>query len=282
MTAPAPSANGHVSRRRTTVLWLLLAATASTAFLPPDANPALQAVLAEAQVVFALVHLATWTRARTAALALVVVFAISFGSEWLGVHTGVVFGPYHYSPTMLGPVLSGVPPLVMLAYVSIGYTSFVLARVLACGGAAGYTTPITGPRLVLTALIAGFLATLTDLAFDPINSTVLGEWTWGGDFAYFGVPGQNFVGWVATMTVCAVALGLLVARPATAALVARPVPRGFMAQPVVLYGLFALPIVVNPLLGRTDPVYSAMAVVAGLTGGFVVLVCAMLLTRPTT
>lgn len=270
-------------RTRTWLLVALLACAFVSPLLPAGTPAGIDFLLAEAQVAFALIHLATWTRWRTAFAALGIVFAISYASEWLGVHTGLIFGNYSYSETALGPVVSGVPPLVMLAYFAIGYAAFMIARIIVCAGAGAYTERITGLRLVLVAVIAGLIATLNDLAFDPINSTLLGQWVWHDGGAYFGVPPHNFYGWWVTVTAYSLILGWLLNRPW-----ARQPDRresrfaaSFTWMPVVLYAIFAVTIIIKgfqPHAQGTE-IYQAMALVASLGMALPILTSTLLLSR---
>jgi len=274
---PAPT---QPRRTRTWLLVALLACALISPLLPASTPAAVAFLLAEAQVAFAVIHLATWTRWRTAFAALGIVFTVSYASEWLGVHTGLVFGDYTYSETALGPLVSGVPPLVMLAYFAIGYASFMIARIIVTGGKNAYTERITGARLVLVAVIAGLIATLNDLAFDPINSTLLQQWVWHDGGPYFGVPPHNFYGWWATVTAYSLILGWLLNK--------QPPRHGpeirasFMAMPVALYAIFAATIIINGLQSHANGTntYQAMALVASLVMTLPILTSIALLTRP--
>ena len=157
-------------------------------WMPEGTNPAIMLLLGEMQVAFALVHWSTWAGWRTALLGFAIVFGVSYTSEFIGTHTGLVFGDYYYSDTLLGPLIGEVPPLVMLAYFSMGYTSYFLARIIAGGGITGLHERITGWCLGLVAGMTALIMTFNDLALDPISSTIKGDWTWVNGGAYFGVP----------------------------------------------------------------------------------------------
>lgn len=122
--------------------------------------------------------------------ALIVV--VSFTAEYIGVHTGKLFGLYYYNPssTVNGFLWSGVPPLVTLSYVSMGYVSYVVARII-------FDSPgrIKGAALAGVPLLAAMLMTMWDMSFDPIASYVHKIYTWYAGGAYFGVPFRNFTGW---------------------------------------------------------------------------------------
>src|SRR5450432_2862658 len=70
-------------------------------------------------------------------------FAITAVTSWLfeevGVTTGLLYGPYHYTST-LGPWLGSVPVLIPLAWFVLVYSSYGLANLIANrlpGGIAG-------------------------------------------------------------------------------------------------------------------------------------------------
>jgi len=269
----------HVTRARLMVIWVILALAFVYILMPEDTNPAIMLLLGEMQVAFALVHWSTWAGWRTALLGFAIVFGVSYTSEFIGTHTGLVFGDYYYSDTLLGPLIGEVPPLVMLAYFSMGYTSYVLARIIAGGGINGLYERITGWRLVLVAAMTALIMTFNDLALDPISSTIKGDWTWVNGGAYFGVPIHNFYGWVGTIFVFTILVGLLLLRKSSSEMVARPVPMVFAYQAVVMYVIFMMSTLVKPLLGATGEIYTAMFMVASLIMMLPILASIAALTR---
>lgn len=271
----------HITPRRLWLIWVILAMAFIYILLPEGTNPALMFLFGEMQVLFALVHWSTWAGWRTALTGFAIVFGISYLSEFIGTHTGLVFGDYYYSPTLLGPLVFDVPPLVMLAYFSMGYTSYVLARIIAAGGIQGLHQRITGWRLVLVAAMTALIMTFNDLALDPISSTIKGQWTWVDGGAYFGVPIHNFYGWVGTIFVFTVLVGLLLLRPTPAQMIARPVPRQFAFQAVAMYVIFMMSTLVKPLLGATGEIYTAMFMIASLIMMLPILASVAALTNNT-
>lgn len=269
----------HVTKRRLIAIWVILALAFLYILMPEGTNPAIMLLLGEMQVAFALVHWSTWAGWRTALLGFAIVFGISYTSEFIGTHTGLVFGDYYYSDTLLGPLIGEVPPLVMLAYFSMGYTSYVLARIIAGGGINGLYERIRGWRLVLVAGMTALIMTFNDLALDPISSTIKGDWTWVDGGAYFGVPIHNFYGWVGTIFVFTILVGLLLLRPTSAQMIARPVPMVFAYQAIVMYAIFLLSTLVKPLLGATGEIYTAMFMVASLIMMLPILASIAALTR---
>jgi len=269
----------HVTSRRLWLLWAILALAFVYTIVPEGTNPAIMLLLGEMQVIFALVHWSTWAGWRTALLGFVIVFGVSYLSEFIGTHTGLVFGDYEYSDTLLGPLVGKVPPLVMLAYFAMGYTSYVLARIIAGGGINGLHERITGWRIVLVAAMTALIMTFNDLALDPISSTIKSEWVWENGGAYFGVPIHNFYGWVGTVFVFSVLVGLLLLRRSSAQMIARPVPQVFAYQAVVMYTIFMASTLVKPLLGNTGEIYTAMFMIASLIMTLPILAAIAALTR---
>jgi len=278
-TQLASTTTTHITSRRLWLLWAILALAFVYTLMPEGTNPAIMLILGEMQVIFALVHWSTWAGWRTALLGFVIVFGVSYLSEFIGTHTGLVFGDYYCSDTLLGPLIGKVPPLVMLAYFAMGYTSYVLARIIAGGGINGLYERITGWRLVLVAGMTALIMTFNDLALDPISSTVKGDWTWVDGGAYFGVPIHNFYGWVGTVFVFTILVGLLLLRQSSAQMIARPVPRQFAYQVVVMYAIFMAATLVKPLLGNTGEIYTAMFMVASLIMLLPILAAIAALTR---
>ncbi|MFB6224186.1 MAG: bisanhydrobacterioruberin hydratase [Haloarcula sp.] len=122
---------------------------------------------------------------RRAGVALVALTAYSYGIELLGVRTGWPYGEFTYGvdlgPMLLGEVPFGLPvfffPLVLNAYLLV---------LLLLGNRA----ESTAVRLLVT------LATvmLTDLVLDP-GAVVIGFWIYDVT-QFYGVPWQNYAGWL--------------------------------------------------------------------------------------
>jgi putative membrane protein len=125
-------------------------------------------------------------------------FGISLLMETLGVATGWIYGPYHYSD-MLGPKFLGlVPYLIPTAWFMMMYPAFLMAR---------WLTPRLKKRWIQVAAlagVAGLIMTAWDLIMDPLM-VLGGDWIWETQGVYFGVPIQNFLGWWFTTFITMVA-----------------------------------------------------------------------------
>ena len=116
------------------------------------------------------------------------VFITGLAFESVGVATGVIFGPYHYTD-LLGPKFLGlVPYLIPIAWFMMVYPSYVIADRLVVARKSIFA------RILLVSLIGGVILTAWDLGLDPLMVKA-GYWAWEVQGAYFGVPVRNFLGW---------------------------------------------------------------------------------------
>jgi len=152
---------------------------------------------------FALLHALQREGWRRTLCLLGSVIVVSLLFESVGVATGWIYGPYHYTH-LLGPLFLGlVPVLIPLAWFMTSYPSFVIAdRLLP----AEWKRP---GRLLAVAAVGGLVMTAWDLVMDPFMAAA-GFWIWGTQGPYFGIPLQNFWGWWLTVFISLV-LYLLIA-----------------------------------------------------------------------
>jgi len=143
---------------------------------------------------FALAHAGGREGWKPALVLLALAFAVSLLFESVGVATGLVYGPYHYTHK-LGPLFLGlVPYLIPAAWFMMSYPSFVIADRLIP------TEWKRGPRLLAVAAVGGLVMTAWDLVMDPVMVSA-GHWVWDTTGVYFGIPLQNFWGWWLTIFV---------------------------------------------------------------------------------
>lgn len=257
-TETSVRAGRALGRRESIGFAVLLAASYAVVFVPSGLNGAIELLAGWIPVAFAFWHFARWAGAGSAILSFVVISAVSFTAEAVGVATGLVFGDYSYADGPLGPLVLGVPPLILLEYFAMGYSSYFLARTIT-GDV--HRTPGVG-RLAAIAALAAFCITALDLASDPWKSTHLGLWVWHDGGSYFGVPLHNFVGWWAESFVFFLLVGLLLRRRAAAQRIDAGRGRTFDLYGVLLYGTFPLGVIVTPLLHGSSEIADALVVVA--------------------
>lgn len=106
----------------------------------------------------------------------VVACIIGFAAEWVGVHTGWLFGHYNYTAA-LGWRWQQVPLLIGCNWV------IVLA------GAACLSSLVTGNKLI-GCILAALLATGYDFVLEPM-AIKLGYWQWSGGH----IPLYNYICW---------------------------------------------------------------------------------------
>ncbi|WP_052310688.1 carotenoid biosynthesis protein [Granulicella mallensis] len=179
-------------------------------------------------VLFSLLHCAVLKGKKTTAYFFAVSAFISFALEEIGVRTGLIYGHYHYS-NLLGPKLGSVPIIIPLAWFMMIYPSWRLAGVL--------TRAINSNSLFgrsTQALIAAMVMTAWDMVMDPAN-TAAGLWIWERGGIYFGVPRQNYLGWIFTTFLIYWTMSLL-----SNGKQQTTVDRGFSVLPVMVYALYAV------------------------------------------
>jgi putative membrane protein len=141
---------------------------------------------------FALVHGSILYRSRGILIFTSLCLGVAGLLEGLSLRTGLPFGSYYFTEVM-GPKLSGLPILLVLAYLGMGYCSWVMSLLIV-----GYRKPIRGRRTVIIPLLASFVMLAWDLSMEADWSTVDKAWIWRDGGPFFGVPLTNFLGWYLT------------------------------------------------------------------------------------
>lgn len=181
-------------------------------------------------VLFAILHCAVFEGWKRTGVFFLISALVSYTMEEIGVRTGAVYGPYHYSD-MLGAKLGHVPVLIPLAWFMMIYPSWMVARwILARGTTRGGVHGITA-----LAVIAAFVMTAWDTVMDP-GMAAAGNWVWEQGGPYFGVPLRNYFGWMLT-TFFVYWIAGFVWRVVKRTGSATP---SFEALPVIVYAFFAL------------------------------------------
>jgi uncharacterized membrane protein len=143
---------------------------------------------------FAMIHGARIYRSRGILLFAGLCLGVGSLFESVSLRTGFPFGHYRFTDLM-GPKLFDLPILLVLAYVGMGYLSWVVGLVmLECED-----EPLSGSMIVLVPLVASFAMTAWDVSMDPIWADIDHAWVWRDGGSYYGVPVSNFFGWFLTV-----------------------------------------------------------------------------------
>jgi putative membrane protein len=166
------------------------------AFIPVPTIPGGLRSLTVVLLLFSVFHASYLVGSRLAVTFFAATAAISWAFEEVGVATGLIYGPYHYTDA-LGPWLGSVPILIPLAWFMMVYPSYVIANLIVDGRPSAVQR---GPgHLLGVAALAALVMTAWDLLIDPILAGPdYQAWIWEAGGPYFGVPAQNYVGWFVT------------------------------------------------------------------------------------
>lgn len=140
---------------------------------------------------FAVAHAGAYLGWRNGLSFWAISFIVSLAFEAVGVATGAIYGPYHYTDR-LGPKIFGlVPIMIPLAWFMMIYSTHGLVNVL--------TYPPRRGRgwAVWLALISAVAMTAWDLSMDPAMVKA-GHWVWHQPGPFFGIPVSNYIGWLET------------------------------------------------------------------------------------
>lgn len=207
-------------------------------------------------VLFSLLHSTTASGAKATGAFFAVSAIVSFALEEIGVRTGAIYGHYHYSD-LLGPKLGHVPVVIPLAWFMMIYPSWMVAGALL---KSVNTSSVKG--VLAKAAIAAFVMTAWDVLMDP-GMAAAGNWIWERGGAYFGVPVQNYAGWLLTTFLVYAAAGFLERQQP------RSAPRTFFERlPILVYTTFALRYVLN----NQFPQLQVVAAFAMLLPGLVAII----------
>lgn len=270
------------------LIWLVIAIYALFALAKPFiAGTGLQELVPAVSILmpflFVLLHSPKQIGWANLAAFFVACFIISWGYESLSIATGFPFGNYHYTDN-LGPKLGTVPLLIMPAYFSVCYISWLIARLLVDG-----TAPAQSHHWTVV-LVAAFVMVMWDLSMDPARATVHQAWIWHDGGAYFGVPFANFAGWFLCVATIFAAFALWLSRRGAAG-VAQP-DRNALLQALGLYvalfaefvgfAAFAPTGTVTDAVGQVwnlRDIYQSLGLVSLFTMGFVIVLTLLKLRR---
>jgi uncharacterized membrane protein len=173
---------------------------------------------------------------------------ISLTSELLGTSTGFPFGNYSYLSGLGYKIAGLVPFTIPLSWFYLGLCAYLLAR-------AGFGK-VQGWRGQVGAIAFGSLMlTSWDFVLDPaMSQTAMPFWYWHQPGAFFGMPYQNFVGWLGTGAVFMTVAAILWRKQ-----VMRPQPQQLNLPLVVYLGNFVFAMVMSLAAGFWIPVLLGIA-----------------------
>ncbi len=184
--------------------------------------------------VFSLCHAAYTLGGRRALIFFAIGAAISWLLEEIGVATGAIYGAYHYTDA-LGPKLGYVPLLIPIAWFMMIYPSHVIANLIGTGKPAGVGGGVV--RIAWLSALGAMTMTAWDMLIDPgMSSPPEQAFVWERGGAYFGVPLQNFLGWLLTAFLIYLAYRLVERKIGIKPMA--PVTTSVAALPLVAYGIF--------------------------------------------
>jgi len=138
----------------------------------------------------------------------VITFIIGFAAEWIGVHTGYLFGNYQYGH-VLGVQYSGVPLLIGINWFIIIYGTGVIAQNLhnwSNKQLIAMQAEVKPVIQVISFITDGaLLATFFDFVMEPV-AVKLGYWQWMGNG---DIPFYNYTCWLIISVLLLTAFKLL-------------------------------------------------------------------------
>lgn len=103
---------------------------------------------------------------------------LSWLIEYMGVHTGMIFGNYFYPDTLI-PAIEGVPVAIAFAWIVALFSSRAVVIDFYKGS----------NRFIISLLTATFM-TIFDVVMEPA-AIEMGYWNWYG----IGIPLKNYMSW---------------------------------------------------------------------------------------
>ena len=142
---------------------------------------------------FAVIHGARIYGSRGILVFTALCLSVGAFFEIVSLGTGFPFGHYRFTELM-GPKLFDLPILLALAYIGMGYSSWVLGRIILVPR----NETLSRRNFVLLPVVASFVMTAWDLSTEPVWADIDHAWVWRDGGSYYGVPISNFFGWFLT------------------------------------------------------------------------------------
>lgn len=112
--------------------------------------------------------------------------------EAMGVNFGLFFSRYTYTGYIPGPKIFGFDVLSMIGYGFAVYEIWTLAQ-----AAVGmFDNRFRRGDVILVPAVGALLFVSIDYATDPLLATITGAYDWVQPGVYYGVPYQNYLGWI--------------------------------------------------------------------------------------
>ncbi|HEV2991373.1 MAG TPA: carotenoid biosynthesis protein [Candidatus Angelobacter sp.] len=178
---------------------------------------------------FAAIHGGRTYRSRDAVVFIGLCLAVGCFFESVSLRTGFPFGHYRFTDLM-GPKLLDLPIMLALAYVGMGYSSWILGLIIM----QSQDQRLSGKNLVVVPLVASCIMTIWDFSMDPIWADIDHAWVWRDGGSFYGVPPGNFFGWFLTTYVFYQLFALYIRNRKTV-----PAPASHWRLAILLYALSA-------------------------------------------
>ena len=194
-------------------------------------------------MLFSIFHAAYVLGWRYTLLFFGITVAISWSYEHVGVETGLIYGPYHYTDA-LGLKLGHVPIIIPIAWFAMIYPSYIIANLIGSGRQMmmreknNYSNnPITLVQILWLSFLSAVIMTAWDLVVDPfLSGPTERAWIWEDGGQYFGVPLHNFGGWLLTTFTIYFIFRLLSERKFQMHTSRRPLTTSIILLPLISYG----------------------------------------------
>lgn len=128
---------------------------------------------------------------KKSALLIATLTAYTYIIEIIGVSTGLPYGEFEYGVS-LGPMLFDVPLALPLFFIPLVFNSYLLSTLL---------FDFTDRRILRVPTVV-LIVILIDMILDPA-AVSLGLWSYSQGI-YYGVPIQNYIGWILSATIATV------------------------------------------------------------------------------
>ena len=150
-------------------------------------------------VLFVIIHAIYLFNFKNGLSLILLIFMISFLSEYYGVTYGYIFGSYEYNINMrsLLGVMSIRTPFswCIIVYLCFLNTKMILSNFL-------HIDINTHISKILISILNGLIAMNIDMILDPVAVKFYKAWSWSFGGNYYDFPIINFIGWFLVTTFC--------------------------------------------------------------------------------